>query len=356
MSSFIEEATGDSHLRIEHDLGDGFVRLKSSEAEKRQAAQDIRCTEDIVIELLRNSRDAGANEFYIASHREDSARILTIVDNGQGIPTAMHACIFEPRVTSKLDTAHMDKWGMHGRGMALYSTKVNAERAHVVISEPRLGTSIQVETNLNKLGEKSDQSSFPSFEVQDNGAYAMRGPKNILRVAAEFALEHRANCNVWCGTPSEILATMYANGALKLDASQRIFEKDLDQTPFVLRPSYAFDADTLANIGTLLGLDVSSRTAHRILKGEIKPLPSLLERLKNESLQNKGERHERKPSAKSGSLLKLNEDELEDIKARATEIFQPIAQANYLQAGVDPIVKVDNGYLKIIVPLVSVED
>ena len=49
LEAFIENVCGDSHLRVEADLGDGFVRLRSAEAERRQAAHDIRSTEDIVI-------------------------------------------------------------------------------------------------------------------------------------------------------------------------------------------------------------------------------------------------------------------------------------------------------------------
>ena len=45
-----------TRLRVEDDLGDGFVRLRVSEAERRQAKQDIRCVEDAVIEMLHNAR------------------------------------------------------------------------------------------------------------------------------------------------------------------------------------------------------------------------------------------------------------------------------------------------------------
>ena len=123
----------------------------------------------------------------------------------------MHDRIFEPRVTSKLDTAHMDKWGMHGRGMALYSIKANAEKAYVACSRPKHGSSIVIETDLSKLGEKTDQSTFPSFEVRD-GVHVMRGPRNLLRTCAEFALEHRRDCEVYCGSFTEIAATMYEYG------------------------------------------------------------------------------------------------------------------------------------------------
>ena len=115
LSDFIDDVCGESRLRVEDDLGDGFVRLRSSEAERRQAAQDIRSSEDVVIELLRNARDAGASRIFLATQKTGNERLLTVLDDGQGIPAAQHERIFEPRVTSKLDSAHMDKWGMHGR-------------------------------------------------------------------------------------------------------------------------------------------------------------------------------------------------------------------------------------------------
>ena len=212
LSDFIDDVCGESRLRVEDDLGDGFVRLRSSEAERRQAAQDIRSSEDVVIELLRNARDAGASRIFLATQKTGNERLLTVLDDGQGIPAAQHERIFEPRVTSKLDSAHMDKWGMHGRGMALYSISVNAEEARVLQSEPGLGTSLTVATDTESLAEKADQSTFPRFEQEPSGSWAMRGPKNIVRTAAEFALEHRGDLSVYLGTPVEVAATLYQLG------------------------------------------------------------------------------------------------------------------------------------------------
>ncbi|MEF2594523.1 MAG: ATP-binding protein, partial [Eggerthellaceae bacterium] len=50
LKDFIETASSVSPFRVEDDFGNGFVRLRSEEAERRQAAHDIRSTEDIVIE------------------------------------------------------------------------------------------------------------------------------------------------------------------------------------------------------------------------------------------------------------------------------------------------------------------
>ena len=66
LSSFIEDITGESYLRVQENLGDGFVRLRAKEAQRRQAKQDITCFEDVVLELLRNSRDANASAIFIA--------------------------------------------------------------------------------------------------------------------------------------------------------------------------------------------------------------------------------------------------------------------------------------------------
>ena len=177
LTTFVESVCGDSHLRVETDLGDGFVRLRSAEAERRQAAHDIRSTEDIVIEMLRNARDAQAQERVSGRHaRRRQAAPRHCVDDGCGIPAALHGRVFEPRVTSKLDTMHLDKWGVHGRGMALYSIAVNAESARVAASAPGLGSSLLVETDLERVGEKTDQSTFPTFEQTESGALCHARP------------------------------------------------------------------------------------------------------------------------------------------------------------------------------------
>ena len=100
LTSFIDEVCGDGRLRVEDDLGRGFVRLRSTEAARRQAKQDIRCNEDIVTELLRNAFDAKARNIFVATSREGQARRFSVIDDGCGIPEEMHTLVFEPRVTS----------------------------------------------------------------------------------------------------------------------------------------------------------------------------------------------------------------------------------------------------------------
>ena len=153
--NFITSVSGDDFLKVEENLGDGYVRLKVSEAERRQAKHDIRCSEDVVVELLRNSRDAHAGRIFLANSREGDLRTFTIVDDGVGIPSAMQERVFEPRVTSKLETMVVDHWGVHGRGMALYSIRSNAAEARICLSELHKGTALTVATDAAVLGELS---------------------------------------------------------------------------------------------------------------------------------------------------------------------------------------------------------
>lgn len=83
-------------------------------------------------------------------------------------------------------------------------------------SEAGLGTSLTVATDTESLAEKADQSTFPRFEQEPSGSWAMRGPKNIVRTAAEFALEHRGDLSVYLGTPVEVAATLYQLGLASL--------------------------------------------------------------------------------------------------------------------------------------------
>ena len=194
--SFVTSVSGDSFLKVEENLGDGYVRLKVSEAERRQAKHDIRCVEDVIVELLRNSRDAHADRIFVANSREGSVRTFTLVDDGVGIPQPMQDRVFEPRVTSKLETMVVDHWGVHGRGMALYSIRSNAQDARVCLSDLHKGTALTVVTDVSALPERTDQSTWPQLERDEAGIIA-RGRKGPT---TSFA--------AWSSSPSSILASM----------------------------------------------------------------------------------------------------------------------------------------------------
>ena len=277
---FVSSMGGDKALRVEESLGDGFVRLRVSEAERRQAAHDVRCIEDALIELLRNARDAGARHIYVATAREGDRRTLVVLDDGSGVPAEMHERVFEARVTSKLDSVHMDHWGVHGRGMALFSIRENAVSAKIVSSAPGKGSAICVVSDASSLPERADQSSWPQVGAsEDGGVCCVRGPHNLVRTCCEFALEERGVCEIYFGSPAEIVATARARAPQSVKGSDLLLLSSLDELPVIERLRASADARELREQAASLGLEMSERTAHRIVSGEIQPQKSVLSRL-----------------------------------------------------------------------------
>lgn len=199
-------------LKVEEDLGSGYVRLKISEAERRQALQDIKSVEDIIIELLRNSRDAKAKNIYLATKRYgEKKRIIHIIDDGKGIPPKFHNLIFQSRVTSKLENGLKDKYGFHGRGMALFSIKLNVEKIDISFSNPGMGTCITTRIDLEKIPEKKDQSLMPEITKEDNGKLFLSGGiNNIIKILMDFILNNRS-INLYYGSPAQIISVMIDN-------------------------------------------------------------------------------------------------------------------------------------------------
>ena len=353
LEDFVESVNGTSRLRVEQDFGDGFVRLRTSEAERRQAAQDIRCSEDIVLELLRNSRDAHAAHIFVAVSREGSKRLITVIDDGCGIPSPMHELVFEPRVTSKLDSSHMDAWGIHGRGMALYSISVNAQSAHVVSSETDIGCAIHVETNLDALPEKTDQSSFPTFLLDENNNVNVRGPKNILRTACEFAIESRSKCSVYIGSPAEIASTLYRYGLATLSVVDRLFPSMDEQVPLVKRLAQNGDPASLREGAEMLGLALSERTARRILDGEVNDLDPILNQIEIQAPNQGKSKHPKSRGAEMGKSIKLHKQDAEELADAIKVAYAELARRYYLEENVEPIVRSRKGQLVITVPLIE---
>lgn len=339
--SFVAAMSGEGSLRVEENLGEGFVRLRVSEAERRQAKHDIQHVEDIVIEMLRNARDAGATKIYVATAKEEGVRALLFLDNGSGIPRDMHERIFAARVTSKLESMKMDRWGVHGRGMALFSIRQNTESAAVVTSAPGLGSSIKVVADTATLNERADQSTWPTAEKDETGTFHIsRGPHNIVRAAAEFALSELHACDVYLGSPTEIAATLFAHASSTVDASKLLFIDDASDLPVVDRLGSSADAADFMRIASGIGIEVSERTAHRILAGTIKPQRSVSARLLRERS------HTPQATAKPVDLerdrrgLKISRDDLQRFSRGVEKSFSELAAQYYLNLVGDPKVRV----------------
>lgn len=357
LTSFIEEVCGDSHLRVEDDLGGGYVRLRVSEAEKRQAKQDIRGVEDAIIEMLRNARDAHSRHIFVAVSREGSKRIVTMIDDGDGIPSNMHQEVFKPRVTSKLDSMHMDEWGVHGRGMALYSIKSNVEQIELVASAPGLGSSFFFTCDTDVLSEKTDQSSMPTLSLDEvDGSVVFRGPKNINRSVVEFAYDCQETCSVYLGSPTDIAATLFEYGISTVSKSRRMFKGDCEDASLLKRLAYASDPESLSRIAAGIGLDISERSARRILSGEIKPIEDILAGTKRKPeavgmSQGKSAAAKKRVLEKDARGLKLHSDDLEMFEDAVMAGYQSLARDYFLEPSVTPAIKVTSEELVIKIPL-----
>lgn len=321
---FVAGIAGEDFLKVEEDLGGGFVRLKVSEAERRQAKHDIRSVEDIIVELMRNARDAAAHTIFVATTSEGGVRHLTILDDGCGVPDALRDLIFQPRVTSKLETMVVDEWGVHGRGMALYSISQNVDRCELVETGPNLGSSLVVQVASNRLPERADQSTWPKVRVAGGSTTAFSvesGPKNIVRHVVEFAVAH-PEIDVYFGSPSEVLATtraLAAPGSAHVTPKPTLYSKT----------GIALGASDLRDVALELGLPVSDRTAQRVVAGEIRPLPTVLERLASNAKTD--------PAAidiyRDTRGLKIAPSDLAQLQSEVERAFESLAEKYYLALG-----------------------
>lgn len=358
LENFIEDVSGDQYLRVQDDLGHGFVRLRAAEAQRRQAKQDIRSSEDVIIELLRNARDAHATTIFIASWTEGEKRHITILDDGDGIPPDMHSTVFEPFVTSKLDSFHADKWGVHGRGMALYSIQQNTEDAHIVASAPGLGSVFSITTNTSELPEKRDQSTIPSINKDAQGKSVLRGPHNIIRTVLEFAIEERSTIALYYGSCASIVSTLYNLGSSAAQHLSSIFDTYDANTPYLHRFAYTFDAESLSALATSLGFPISTRTAHRIINGEIEPLPLHLELLTKQTTQQHNAAAAVQEWTTSGNQFhtgtkqfKFTKEDLETFSQEIRRAYSSLAHAYYLDASIEPRIQTKGNELIVKIPL-----
>jgi hypothetical protein len=335
---FVSSVSGDQYVKVEETLGDGYVRLKVSEAERRQAKHDIRTFEDVVVEVLRNSRDAHAQRIYVACGREGDKRTMTVIDDGIGVPTAMHERIFEPRVTSKLETMVMDRWGVHGRGMALFSVKSNVASAQIVASDLHKGTSVVIVSDTTALTEKTDQSKWPTVDRDpETGRPTIgTGPHNIIRRIVEFAVEH-PELDIFYGSPTEVLASLFSHARGRLDARQLLFCDNAEDLPVWQRPAVAGDAAELVSLAASVGLTISERTAHRVLGSELDALESVLEMVVPVQ-QPTDAKHPDIYRDRRG--LRIHHRDIREFQRKLEEAFDLVTERYYLQLAGEPKVTV----------------
>ena len=237
--------------------------------------------------------------------------------------------------------------------MALYSISMNAEDAHVVKSEVDLGCAITVKCYTKKLPEKRDQSTFPDFYVNEDKELVVRGPKNILRTACEFAVESRQTCNVYIGSPVEIAATLYAVSRSETSVSA-VFNEPDEKTKIVDLLSFSSDVHDFKKYAAEIGISLSKRTARRIMDGDINPQASLLERIAKSGVSGSNASefnisdvtkvHHAKPKK---AKIKLEDSDKESLIGAVKQEFPNIAEKYYLNGDIDPKLTIKNNKISI---------
>lgn len=275
-------------------MGGGFARLMGAEG-LRRSPRRIHSVETALLELLRNSRDAGAHNIYVASSlKARRYRTIVVIDDGHGIPETHKDLIFEPGVTTRhLDprpaSADHNDDTLHSAGLSLYHIRNTALSAEVLsTSSP---TAIKAVFDTQTLPEKSLQStSRPS-------------KSNLPATLAKFAVSTPSH--LYHASPARILARLL---------HQRIIQTSEASTKRVREAAWR------------LGLEVSLRTVQRVNAGEI---PAA-----NEVVVTSGRVRRRGsgPNRSGGPILSVGSEDLVKILA----VLQRAARSSYLElAGLD---------------------
>jgi hypothetical protein len=296
------------------DLGAGFARLSGVEGLRRSPGR-LRSVEDALFELLRNSRDAGARNVYVASSLGVRRyRHLVVIDDGRGIPETHKHLVFEPGVT----TRHLNPvpevttqeecpqtHAPHGAGLSLYHVKNAALSAEVLsASSP---TAIKVVFDTRSLPEKRLQSN------------ARPSKTNLPATLTRFLAESGPNPpRLYHASPSQILSRLLKNRIIRFRQES---QGDGGEAPRVWETA------------VLLGLEVSLRTVQRVLGGGISAAGEVTVDSPSEGRDLVGE----KPSVArqddpGGPILSVGAEDLAEIRA----VLGRAAGSSYLElAGLD---------------------
>jgi hypothetical protein len=268
------------------DLGSGFARLTGPEGARRGPSR-LHHVEDALLELLRNARDAGARNVFVASTLKNRRyRVLTVIDDGSGIPETHKHLIFEPGVTTRHLRPVPDNLTPHGAGLSLYHIKNAAVSAELIsASSP---TAIKTTFDTYTLPERALQSGSRSSN------------SNLLATLQNFATNY---LNLYYASPARILSTLLKN--------------------YIIRQSQT--TAELLERATGLGLEVSLRTVQRIQRREIGAIRPI--ELGDRSAR--GRVREPRLQAGAGPVLALGEEERRSI----ADILRRVARASYLEVG-----------------------
>ena len=203
-----------------------------------------------------------------------------------------------------------------------------------------------MQSDSHQLSERKDQSSPPDLVRRSGEWQVLRGPKNIIRTVVEFALRHQ-ELKISLGSPVEIAATCFQLAATDGQA----------ESPWsTLR--HDRDAATIgARLHGTLGLDVSTRSIHRIISGEASFMIPVPDQLEEGRPSIKNERPKVPSTPLQPMSVNLSQQDIDDISSGVGAVVRPVADRYFANVGQDVKVRFDreSGKLLIEVQLDQVE-
>ena len=103
---------------------------------------------------------------------------------------------------------------------------------------------------------------------------------------------------------------------------------------------------------SLLGIDISTRSARRIMDGSIKSVRSMLERLQSDGFRTQHSAS-RPPAFNRGRSkgLKLDEKDVDLLRNEISRAFQDIADRYFLSRDVRPEIRVTGDSIRVSIPI-----
>ena len=183
----------------------------------------------------------------------------------------------------------------------------------------------------------------------------MRGPRNILRTSCEFAIESRSTCSVYVGSPVEVAATLFYYGSATLSAIDKAFCRDVSQLPLSKMLATAGEPEELRALAQSLGLEMSERTARRIMNGEIAALEPILDCVEI-TRDNKPAAKKRTQTKQGRKAIRFDKNDANLLKSTAREAFGEIARRYYLEGDIEPQMRVSYDKITLTLPIIRKDD
>ena len=274
------------------DLGSGFARLTGAEGLRRGPSR-ISSVEDALLELLRNAQDAGARNIYVATVlNKRRYRTLLVLDDGGGIPDSHKDLIFEPGVTGHLKTRDL-----YRSGLSLHH-----------IREKAASVSVPSTSNPTAIKATFDTGCLPEKSLQSDSRKSKSNLKATIQNFLTSGPENPKEPKIYLASPARILATLIKN---------RIIQQ----------PGRVGVTDLAGRVGGL-GLNLSTRTLQRVLRGDIRPATRVPGRgtVDQTTFESKPGSEIRGVDSGSITLDRKDKQEISAVLARA-------ARKSYLEIG-----------------------